>query len=458
MCKLKFINDPNRKRLSERRRSFYRRIRMGSAVLLDQGFYSAANFILTVALARLLDPQTFGIFASVQICGFLMIGLFTGLITDPLTVSITSVFVRQHSSYVRRLSLLQLAAGLLISIASFPVLIILVRDAPPVSFGFLAAATLFTAAGMGIWYVRRLAYAVQRPALAANVAILYSLSCIVVISTLHFTRLLTVTTAMACVGTLAALCSAFGLTMILRELPPTADTASATLTYGQVAREHWRLGSFLVLTYFFHYISQQTPAIMLSQFHGLEEIGAFRLLTTLLLPVLVLLPSVMALQLPKAAAYLHKQQYREGYRVAFLTTALCLALAIPFSLVIAVFNEELVHLAFGNTYDQYAGLLPIMALIPLLNAVTMAPNMVIRAARWRACGPVTTSMTVLVACAAAFTWIPQYGLAGAVWSIITVHVTAFLVISAAFVWWHQILRPTFLAESTNDLARVQRLS
>jgi len=400
-----------------------------------------------VALARLLDPQAFGIFASVQICGFLTLALFTGLITDPLSVSITSVFARQYSSYVHRLSLLQVLVSVLISIATLPVLLMLVRDAPSMSFGFLAAAIFFTAAGMGIFYVRRLAYSVERPSLAAVVAILYMLGCVVVISILYFTHLLTVTTAMAGVGALAALCSAFGLTLILRHLPTANSTAAATLTYSQVAAEHWRLGSFLVVTYFFHYVSQQTPAILLSQTHGLEEIGAFRSLTTLLAPIMVLLPSVVTLQIPAAAGHLHHQRYKEGYRVAFSTAGLCLALAIPFSLILIVFNEELVHLAFGNAYDQYAGLLPIMSLIPLLNALTVAPNMVIRAARWRSSGPVTTSMTIMVACAAAYTWIPRYGIAGAVWSVIAVYASAFVVISTAFVWWYQIVRPAFPVES-----------
>ena len=58
----------------------------GGWAITDQAFFSGANFVVNILLARWLPPKEYGAFAVALSIFYLLLGFHTALITEPLMV------------------------------------------------------------------------------------------------------------------------------------------------------------------------------------------------------------------------------------------------------------------------------------------------------------------------------------------------------------------------------------
>ena len=72
----------------------------GGFSILDQGFFSGANFIISILLARWLAPSDYGAFIIAFTVYLLMTGFYTAFILEPMSVFGPAKYSKQMSDYL----------------------------------------------------------------------------------------------------------------------------------------------------------------------------------------------------------------------------------------------------------------------------------------------------------------------------------------------------------------------
>ena len=79
--------------------SLFRWARMGGLAVLDQGLFSGANFLVNILLARWLAPDEYGAFAVALSVFYLLAGLHTAVVSEPIMVPGTGKYRAQFPRY-----------------------------------------------------------------------------------------------------------------------------------------------------------------------------------------------------------------------------------------------------------------------------------------------------------------------------------------------------------------------
>src|SRR5215207_5805684 len=75
-------------------------VRKGAATILDQGLISGSNFVVTLALARLLGPESYGAYALVFSVFLLFAMLHQAILQEPMAVLASWHFSDRRREYL----------------------------------------------------------------------------------------------------------------------------------------------------------------------------------------------------------------------------------------------------------------------------------------------------------------------------------------------------------------------
>jgi O-antigen/teichoic acid export membrane protein len=329
--------------------------------MIDQGLFALSSVALNVGLGRWLSATEYGAFA-VAYALFLLIGaLHTSLLTEPLLVFGSGKYASQQVSYLRTLlgghwamvsvaSLLLLIAGGLMALSG-------VRPVDAAVAG-IALALPFS---LLMWFARRTAYVRFQPRLAATGSFIYLTIQSLGLFGLQFVGGLSLFAACLVVG-LAGAVSGFWLVKRV-----AGETAEEQCQPARVLSDHWNYGRWATGTSLLMWVPLNFFFIVLSIFVNLEASAELKALSNLILPLLQTNAAIGALLLPALAS-----SARNGQRVETLVRKSLITLslsAIGFSLVVGILHRQLVHLLYAGKYDPQAGLLCLLLLIPILDAL-----------------------------------------------------------------------------------------
>lgn len=398
-----------------------------AASLLDQAFTSGVGLAASVLLARWMSTADYGAFA-VAFAAYLFLTVFhNALLLEPTSVIGPAHHAHELLAYFRAqlrihgILVWPLAGVALAAAAELE----RINPGSPLP-GALAGGGLALPLLLVLWLARRMCYVLQRPSIAVTGSAVYFGSSLACLCALHLADRVTALSAFLALG----FCSLIGASVIFRQagLARPLKLRQQTIRCRQVLRENWRYGRWLVGSALFYAVATSTPTFFVAGFLGLDSAGALRAMQVPSLVMTQIIASIGLLILPelsydfgsgRLAALRHKAVFVGiGLGIAALLVAVGLALA----------DAPLERLLFSGKFTNSAGMIPILALIPVANGFGSGCSMALRACQKPHYDLVSNVVGAIVSVAATILLVDYFGIFGAaigmVLSFIAMNVTA----------------------------------
>jgi O-antigen/teichoic acid export membrane protein len=188
-----------------------------------------------------------------------------------------------------------------------------------------------------------------------------------------------------------------------------------------VGVDHWRYGRWAAATQLLGFVPGNIYYFLLPKLATLEQSGALRALTNLVNPFIQANAALCLMLLPAFVRWRGTPEGRRIHRLALLALA---GGPLLYWLVLGLFNHQVIHLIYRDKYQQYAGLVWIIGLQPVILGMSgtygslLRANQKLNAIFWSGVVAATTAVTLGIEMTR------KFGMVGVCWSILitfTVH-------------------------------------
>ncbi len=327
--------------------------------LADQGLFSLTTFVVNVLLARWLAPEAYGAFA-LAFAVFLFLGaLHTALLTEPMLVLGAGRFREHFRSYLGFL----LSGHLLVSLLGAALLTLAAWLLAQAGNALLTNALYGVAIASPFillpWLLRRAFYVEARPTWAAVGSGLYLALSVLGLLWLRAANQLSPFSAYLVLGLAALLISL----LLLAALKPQRNSKSkmAAMRAPQWDYARWAAVSAVLI-----WVPLNIFYLAIPYASELSAAGVLRALSNTLTPltqsvqalVVLLLPQLATLYQERGRATLHRRLRQ--FSLAFL------AASGLYWLLLAFFRTTIIEWLYAGQYAEYAALLPLAGLVPVV--------------------------------------------------------------------------------------------
>lgn len=331
--------------------------------VLDQGLFAGSNFLLNVLLAKFLSERDYGAFAT-AFSIFLLLGtVHNALLIEPMLVFGPNRYRGRLPAYF---DILTYGHGALAILASLLLLIgglichFLAAHSMSVALLGLSAASPFI---LYQWLMRRASYVRSEPQQAAIGGAGYCLLMVSGLLLLEYLHGLTIVSALFVMG--GASC-VVGLWLAWQEGVRRPWRPDKTLAKDTSA-DHMRYGRWAIASGLVGFVPAYVYYLILPMVAGLQQSGALRALTNLVMPLLQANVALCILLLPRLVRCRGTPQFVRTARGALMVLV---SASVAYYLFIAVFHEPLRRLIYGDKFEEYSLLLLLIGLQPILSAAT----------------------------------------------------------------------------------------
>jgi O-antigen/teichoic acid export membrane protein len=388
-----------------------------AVTLIDQTLTSAAGFGANVLLARWMSAADYGAFVVAFAAYLFLTGFHNALLLEPASV----IGPARHSKHLAIYFQSQFRVhGLLVwplAGLSLVAAIVVWRAAPHSPLiGALIGGGLALPMLLLLWLARRMAYVLQSPQLAVAGSLVYFVLTMAALFALRGLDRVTPANALLALG----IASVAGSFVILHKANARQGEASGRehLSVPAVLRENWHYGRWLVGSALFYSIATSTPTFIAASILGLNAAGVLRAMQIPSLVMTQIVAAIGLLVLPALSYDFGRRDNRLLLRKAILASSGLGSLALGFAVCLAIFSKPIEHILFGGKYASYAGLIPILALIPAANGLSTGFSMALRASQKPHCDSAANGVAAAVSLISVFVLTPRFGLFGVATSLV----------------------------------------
>lgn len=349
-----------------------------AASLVDQAFTSGVGLVASILLARWMSTADYGAF-SVAFAAYLFLTVFhNALLLEPTSVIGPARHPHELLPYFRaQLRVHGVLVWPLTGIALIAAAILWrIVPASPLP-GALAGGGLALPILLLLWLARRMCYVLQKPSIAViGSAVYFGFS----VTALLILRLMNrVTPASAFLA--LAVCSLLGACVIFREagLARVPNESHPAVSWRKALLENWRYGRWLVASALFYAIATSTPTFFVAGALSLESAGVLRAMQIPSLVMTQTIASIGLLILPELSYDFGLGRLRALRRKAILAGMGLGFTALLFTLLLAWIGGPVEQLLFSGKYGRFASMIPVLALIPVVNGFGTGYSMALRA-------------------------------------------------------------------------------
>jgi O-antigen/teichoic acid export membrane protein len=347
-------------------------LRRGIWGITDQALFALSNFVLNVALARVLVPGEYGAFALAYSIFLLLATVYTSLFIEPLLVHGAGKYRDALRTYLRELMRYHwkgtaIAAACLLATGG----VLAYTRAGGVGLTFVALA-LAAPCILLQWLMRRACYVRFEPKLAALAGIWYVVVLIAGGYALYRVGWLTAPSAVGLMG-VGSLGSAL---WIMHRLGIRRHVRDVGGSMPELVADHWTYGRWVVGSNILGWVPQGIYFLVLPVQGGLEGTAALRAMLNFMMPVLHAYQPLFVLLIPALVRQKNTPGFGRSLRVM---TALMVACSTVYWLLLGLLNEPIVAWLYKGRYVEYAHLLWIVGLVPITGAVVAVLGSALRA-------------------------------------------------------------------------------
>jgi O-antigen/teichoic acid export membrane protein len=205
-----------------------------------------------------------------------------------------------------------------------------------------------------------------------------------------------------------------GLRMFRKDLP-----SNELIAWSSTLAESWSYGRWLVGSTILYSVSGQVQMLLAAACLGLGAAGSLR---AMLLPASVMTQVVTAaglLALPRFSYEFGRGLVERMRQQAVILSGVLCGAGICFSVALWVVAGRAEHLLFAGKYSANAWLMPVLALVPAANGLTMGFSTALRASQRPQLDLLANAIAAPIAVVSAVGLIRWWGLAGAAASMVT---------------------------------------
>lgn len=386
----------------------------GGLSILDQVFSSGANFLLSVLLARWFGIREYGVYAFATAFLSLFYQVQNALIMEPMSVIGPSTYpgaIYSYLSHQRKIHVwLFMPLGLIISICA-AVYGALGGDADIrnilMVMGVLAVLIQLP------WLIRRSFYVINKPGQAVLYSMIYNVVLLGLLFLFHAKGWLSTPMSLVLLSTAGVV--AFLIIFSRLKGPPSTKYAMHTQT---LWNQNWSYGKWMLLTGGFMAIAGQAPIYLTGLLINTDASGVIKAMQNFMQPMGMSISAIVALAIPNLSRDFGLGEMQTLQRKKKLITLGMFILAGVYELLLVMFAVPLEHLIYAGRYAQYAQLIPLWGLIPVLMSLSIGSSVEIRAYQ-KPQGILWTAVVwMLVTLLSGFFFIRWWGLFGATISVL----------------------------------------
>lgn len=321
--------------------------KQSSLVFTDQLIFSGSNFLLTFLLARKLSISDFGLFSSVLLITYLLVGICNAVIVQPFQISAAKEFSRKSLGFVFQ------AALLLIFI--FALLLFTAKFLPISAIEFfknnLSAVILFTTAYIFQDFIRKILLTVDRIYLVLFIDSVF----LAVFPLIWFEQNLNLFKSLYIIGFINFAASIPGVIYCIRNSDFSFKNSS-------LFRYHFMEGKWLLSASVVQWFSNNFFTLVAGIYLGINALGALRLVQSFFGVINIVLQTIENYYLPKTAQ-LHYQN--KGQEKKELLKNMSKGMAVLGILIAGffIFSEPLITFLGGQKYHQYGFVIRLISVL-----------------------------------------------------------------------------------------------
>jgi O-antigen/teichoic acid export membrane protein len=325
--------------------------KVGLAVL-DQALFAGTNFAVNIVLARWLEPEAYGAFATAYAV-FLLLGAFhTAVLTEPMLVFGAGKYVDQFHKYLRVLvyghTALSVAISVVFALVALAMLGTGASSLAEALFGLVVASPFI----LLMWILRRAFYIHSRLHWAVAGGIVYLILMLAGMYVLYLAERLSPFSALLVMG-IAGVCVNVLLMIRLR---PEGRAASDNSIARLVLKDHWDYGKWSMPTTLLIWLPSNIYYILLPVFVGLAGSAGLRSILNLVMPILHANSAITIVLIPGFVRVLGTKGFSGFCQQVRLALGLFTASSALYWLFLITFGSQLIDWLYDGRYNQYAQL------------------------------------------------------------------------------------------------------
>jgi O-antigen/teichoic acid export membrane protein len=325
--------------------------------VFDQALFSGANFLVNVLLARKLPPEEYGAFAVALSIYYLLLGFHTAVITEPMMVFGAGKYREQFHKYFGMVLWGHWGISVVMALGLWIAgLIFLKLNSLPMGRALLGLA--ISLPFLLLFQMNRRGCYTLSHTLRSVIGSVVNLFVVFVASLILWgLGLISSLSGLLILGIGAGISSLF----LLYFLRPSILKPMRNSLFLETIREHWIFGRWNLLSVFMYLASGYAINFLVPIFLGLETNALLQAVSTLFLPLNLLIQSSSLVILPSLASLVEKRASisRQTIEIGLLLSSACLLYSI---FIISFYQPVIVPLLFrgkysgGNIYAMLLGL------------------------------------------------------------------------------------------------------
>ncbi|WP_439479305.1 lipopolysaccharide biosynthesis protein [Chryseobacterium aquaticum] len=318
-----------------------------SLVFADQLIFSGTNFLLTFLLARKLNISDFGLFSSVLLVTYLLVGICNAIVVQPFQILAAKEFTKKSLGFVFQASV--------VLIMIFSALLLMAKFLPVSALAFfkdnLLAIIAFAAAYVFQDFLRKVLLTIDRIQLVLFIDSIFLL----VFPLIWFESSLDLGKSLLIIAIVNAIASLPGVWYCLKN-------AEFSLKNASLFHYHFTEGKWLLSASIVQWFSSNFFTLVAGIYLGVNALGALRLVQSFFGVINVILQTVENYYLPKTAQLHYQDKKEEKKSLLFSMSKGMMALGI---LIIGffIFSEPLITLLGGEQYQQYGFVIKLVSVL-----------------------------------------------------------------------------------------------
>jgi len=340
-----------------------RLLHAGFGSLADQGLVSFSNFMTMVLLARAMTPHNFGSFVVVY-TGLLFANSFqSSLITRPHNVFAAPMRDTVQAVYTGG------AAGLQLLLATVFAAMPLAGAVVAYFMGLHATWLLLgLSAAVFCWqlqeFVRQVQFTNGRIGEVLRLDLISYGGQAAIIAALWYEGMLDGPRALFVLAGTSLVSALYGFGRI--------DLASLWHALRPAMRSNWRFGKWLLADSLGQWLAVFIYPVAVAAMVSAAAAGALRTVLNVVQPMYIVVNAYQSIITPHVSRAYARGGTRAMYRILAPSSIAVFAMLFAYTALVGLFGRQILHLLYGGTYDDYAGLVWYVGLGYLLYHLTQA--------------------------------------------------------------------------------------
>ncbi|MDH5033495.1 lipopolysaccharide biosynthesis protein [Chryseobacterium cucumeris] len=306
-------------------------------VFTDQLIFSGSNFLLTFLLVRKLSISEFGIFSSILLITYFLVGISNAFIVQPFQILSAKNFSKKSLGFAFMASLV------FISMFSLLVFFITLLPVPAIAFvkNNLSALIVFISAYILQDFLRKILLTIDHIKIVLFIDTIF----IIIFPLLGFETSLTLWKSLYIIGIVNIAASVPGIGYLIKN-------ADFNLKNTSLLRYYFTEGKWLLSASVLQWLSGNFFTLAAGVYLGINALGALRLVQSFFGIINIILQTIENYYLPKTAQ-LYYQNKNQEKKELLLKIRKAIALLAIIIVCFFTFSDSLIIILGGEKYHQY---------------------------------------------------------------------------------------------------------